>query len=204
MLRQQSPALHVRPVSEYPTRMTSKQGACNFSTKMGNEPNNSYSFLPLNFISCPDLLNCAQPHYINGWAWCWEMGWLHRSFQPGTWEAGYNLPSSSPSKSKAVRGGWSSARFVDTLTMIAFLTAPTSGAYEIHHFRGVICASSHRPWCAHRSSTWRFLFLFLRFSLFCAVSSVIRHIVLQRSVYKLYVTTSTCYLFGFPFGRRNQ
>lgn len=103
MLRQQSPALHVHPVSEYPTRMTSKQGACNFSTKVGNGPNNSYSFLPLTFISCPGLLNCAQPHYINGWAWCWEMGWLHRSFS--TWEAGYNLPYSSPSGSKAFRGG---------------------------------------------------------------------------------------------------
>lgn len=74
MLRQQSPALHVRPVSEYPTRMTSKQGACNFSTKVGNGPNNSYSFLPLTFISGPDLLNCAQPHYINGCTALFNLG----------------------------------------------------------------------------------------------------------------------------------
>lgn len=203
MLRQQSPALHVRPVSEDPTRMTSKQGASNFSTKMGNDQ-------IIHFLSCLWLYLLSwsielRPAPLYQWL---DLGlgdgMAAPLFQPGRLDIQHNLPYSSPSESKAFRGGWSPARFINTLTMIAFLTGSTSGAYEIHHFRGVVCASSHRPWCAHQSSTWRFLFLFLHFCLFCAVSSVIRHIVLQRAVYKLYVTMSTCYLFGFPFGRRNQ
>lgn len=73
----------------------------------------------------------------------------------GTWEAGYNLPCSSPSDFNPIFGAFSlrgaEARTVlalDTVTMIAGFTGsigPMSGAYEIHHFRGVGGALSHRP-----------------------------------------------------------
>ncbi|CDM29370.1 unnamed protein product [Penicillium roqueforti FM164] len=54
--------------------MTSKQGARNFSTRIGNEQINP-QFPAFDFVSGAGLLN-LRPHYINGW---------HRFFNPGGW-----------------------------------------------------------------------------------------------------------------------